>query len=129
MKQITKRLKDAEDLREGIEALVREHSINAGTIVSCVGSLSRAHVRMPRAQTHLTWNEALEIVSVTGTVSKTGIHIHISFSDIDGKVFGGHLSKGCIVRNTTEIILLSFEDTVYSREPDRDTGFDELVVK
>ena len=67
-------------------------------------------------------------MSGTGTLSQDGCHIHISISDSKGVVIGGHLTKGCIVRTTAEIVLLTFDDVVYKRKFDKNTGFDELVV-
>jgi len=129
MKQITKRLKSGEDLREEIVKLVRDNNVQAGVVISIVGGLSKANFRMGDGKTVNSWDESLEIVSGTGTVSQDNCHIHISASDIDGKVIGGHLKPGCIVKETVEIVLLAFEDVTYKREPDEDTGYDELVIK
>jgi uncharacterized protein len=129
MKQITVRLKEGQDLRQEIERILEEFDINAGVIFSAVGSLSKATVRMPVVDEPIirTWNEHLEIISVSGAVSKNGNHIHLSFSDINGHVWGGHLKDGCIVRTTVELVIGVFEDTVYRREVDPATGYDELV--
>ena len=56
-----------------------------------------------------------EIVSVTGTVSIHGSHIHVSISDEDGKTIGGHLVSGCKIYTTVEIVLAVFDDVVYKR--------------
>lgn len=129
MRQFTTRLKEGSDLRKGIEELAKENLIKAGVIVSAVGGLLPANVRMPGAKVNRTWNEPVEIVSITGTLSEMDSHIHISFSDIDGVVYGGHLNEGCIVRNTAEIVVLAFDDVKYVRESDPSTGYKELIVK
>ncbi len=132
MRQITIRLQPNEDLREGIERIAREHDIRAGCILSIVGGVKNANLRMagstPEAQTMWEWNEPLEIVSGTGTISPDGCHIHASFSRTDGSVIGGHLRQGCIVALTAEIVLLIFDDVRYARERDEETGFPELVA-
>jgi uncharacterized protein len=59
-------------------------------------------LRMAGAKIHKSWDEHLEIVSCQGTVSIHDPHIHISVSDINGHVWGGHLKDGCIVNSTVE---------------------------
>jgi len=129
MKQITKRLKPGQDLREEVEKLVKEHNIKAGTIISLVGGLKNANLRMADGKTVKSWDEPLEIVSGTGTLSQDGCHIHISASKLDGSVIGGHLKEGCIVKETVEIVLLVFDDVEYVRKPDKETGYNELDTK
>lgn len=131
MRQITHRLKNGQDLRTEIEKLLKEEDVKAGVIVSCVGSLHPAVVRMPVVDKPVvrTYNEPLEIVSMTGTVSIHGHHIHLSFSDGKGNVYGGHLKEGCIVRTTVELVILAFDDAEYKRVKDDKTGYEELVVE
>lgn len=128
MRQITKRLKRGQDLREGIESLVKENDIKAGVIISVVGGLKSAKLRMGDGKTVESWDEALEIVSGTGTLSQDDCHIHVSLSRQDGSVIGGHLKHGCIVKETAEIVLLVFDNVKYVRKPDESTGYDELEL-
>lgn len=128
MRQLTKRLKPGSDLREGIEELVKENSVKAGVLVSVVGNVKKAVLRMVGGKTEKTWDRPFEIVSGTGTLSVDGCHIHVALADSDGLVVGGHLKKGCIVKTTTEIVLLSLDDVEYKRILDHDTGYDELEV-
>jgi predicted DNA-binding protein with PD1-like motif len=128
MKTHAFRLNGGVDLKRSLEGYVRENYIGAGYILTCVGGLSRAVLRMPGAEDFVTIDEGLEIVSAQGTLSPEGCHIHASVSDRSGRVVGGHLSDGCIVRLTTEVALA--EDMAFSffREFDNDTGYKELVV-
>ena len=71
----------------------------------------------------------LEIDTVHGTVSANGVHLHISVSDVEGRVYGGHLKEGCIVRTTCELVVGALEDVVFDRVADEATGFDELVAQ
>lgn len=128
IKQITIRLKTGDDLRGGIDSALKKHGVKAGCLVSIVGSLSHGKLRMPGAKIVRDWTEELEIVSGTGTLSINGSHIHIAVSDINGKVIGGHLVNGSIVRTTAEIVILNFTDTEYSRVFDAGTGFAELEI-
>lgn len=133
MRQITVRLKPDEDLRGGIERMAKEHGVRAGCVLSIVGGVKQAKLRMagstPEAQTMQEWNEPLEIVSGTGTISPDGCHIHASFSRTNGSVIGGHLRHGCIVAFTAEIILFAFDDVRYARATDEETGFPELRIE
>ena len=129
MKQITKRLKPGEDLRVEIEKLVKDNNARAGVVLSLVGSLSKASLRLADGKKVKSWDKPFEIVSGTGTVSVNGCHIHIAISDEDGNVFGGHLKEGCVVNTTAEIVLLVFPDTEYKRVFDEETGYDELKTE
>jgi uncharacterized protein len=132
MKQYTKRLHNGEDLKKEIENFAEEKNISAGCILSLVGGLSKTVLKTPRKPGEMSQHvieKDVEIVSGTGTVSKHGHHIHLAVTDKDGKTVGGHLDYGCIVRVTTELVILSFNDVVYTREDDPETGFKELTVK
>lgn len=132
MKQITKRLLRGQDLRKGIEEMVREHGVKAGVLLSVVGSLKKAVLRMPQPNPDVLktreWEGLLEIVGGTGTLSQNGSHIHVSISDQEGNVFGGHLKEGCILRTGAEIVLGVFDDIEYKRVKDEETGYDELAI-
>lgn len=131
MKQITFRLKQGQFLKEEIEAKVRD--VKAGVLLSIVGGLENAKLRMaastPDNQIIKEWDEPFEIVSGTGTIADGKIHFHVSLSAKDGKVIGGHLKNGCKVRLTAEVVIGVFEDTVYTRILDTETGFKELAVE
>ena len=133
MQQITLRLKPGQDLKKEIEKIALDKNIEAGVLLSVVGGLEGAKLRMagsePERQIVKEWSEPLEIVSGTGTVSKNGCHIHVSLSDKEGSVIGGHLKDGCIVKFTAEVVLLVFEDILYKRVADEETGFNELEVE
>ena len=132
MKQITKRLHPNQDLRKEIENMVKESGVKAGVLLSIVGSLKTAVLRMPQLESdvHKTkeWSGPLEIVGSTATLSKNGSHIHISVCDEEGNVFGGHLKEGCILRTGAEVVIGVFDDIEYTRARDEETGFDELEI-
>jgi predicted DNA-binding protein with PD1-like motif len=70
-----------------------------------------------------------EIVSLTGTVSVNGSHLHISVSDSTGKTTSGHLLDSNIVYTTAEIILQEDSDFLFTRERDGTTPWEELQIK
>jgi predicted DNA-binding protein with PD1-like motif len=129
MKSHAIRLKPGHDLRQEIEALVERESIQAGAVLTCVGSLSTAVLRMA-GQKGLTFFERdFEIVSLVGTLSKDGCHLHLGLADFEGKMTGGHLAKGCLIRTTAEIVIAELRDFRFERDLDAETGYDELVIK
>src|SRR5471030_2296486 len=103
------RLAPGTDLKAELERLTEEHALRAGCILSCMGSLSRARLRMPGAvgdaEAFRTFAEPMEIVSLTGTLCSDGPHVHISLARPDGACIGGHLAQGCIVNTTAELVV------------------------
>jgi predicted DNA-binding protein with PD1-like motif len=128
MQAFTFRLKPGQDLFEEIEAVVAYKNIEAGCVLSAVGSLTHATLRLANREYFSEYDGHFEIVSMTGTVSTHGSHLHISISDGDGKTIGGHLVPGCKIYTTAEMVLGIFEDVVYKREFTEDSGYEELVV-
>src|SRR6266498_2103383 len=129
MKIYTFRLKPGQDLFDSIETFVADKRIEAGCVLSAVGSLTRATLRLANRSHYNEYEGHFEIVSMTGTVSTNGSHIHVSISDGDGVTIGGHLVSGCKIYTTAEIILAVFDDLVYKRELlENDSGYEELVV-
>lgn len=128
MKNYTFRLKSGQDLLETIETFIKEQTIEAGCVLSGVGSLTHFTLRFANQEVFAEGDGYFEIVSITGTVSIHGSHLHLSISDEQGKTIGGHLVSDCIIYTTAEIVLAVFEDTVYKREFAEDSGYDELVV-
>lgn len=125
----TFRLKPQKDLFDEIEAFVAAKNIQAGCMLSSVGSLTHATLRLANREFYTDYEGHFEIVSLIGTVSTNGSHLHISISDGDGKTIGGHLVSGCKVYTTAEIVIAVFEDVLYKRELlEDDSGYEELVV-
>lgn len=58
-----------------------------------MGSLAKAAIRFANQVTVSEFEEYFEIVSLTGTVSIHGSHLHISISDRNGRTIGGHLDS------------------------------------
>ena len=128
MENYTFRLKSGQDLFDSIEEFVSDRHIEAGCLLSSVGSVTRAVLRLANRETYSEYNGYFEIVSLNGTVSIHGLHLHISISDGDEKTIGWHLVSGCKIYTTAEIVVAAFDDVVYKREFAKDSGYDELVV-
>jgi len=125
----TFRLKPAQDLFDSIEEFIVDKKIEAGCVLSSVGSLTHATLRFANRDFYNEYEGHFEIVSITGTVSTNGSHIHVSISDGDGVTIGGHLVSGCKIYTTAEIVIAEFDDVIYKRELlENDSGYEELVV-
>jgi predicted DNA-binding protein with PD1-like motif len=94
MQYYTFRLKPEQDLFESIEAFVHEKRIEAGCVLSGVGSLTHVTLRLANRDFYSEYDGHFEIVSIAGTLSIHGSHLHISISDGDGKTIGGHFDSG-----------------------------------
>jgi predicted DNA-binding protein with PD1-like motif len=126
------RLKPGVEIKSAIQAYVQEHDLRAGAIVSCVGSTATAYLRLSNAKagedgSFLELRQPSEIVSLTGTVSVKGSHLHISLGDEKGDVFGGHLVNAT-VNTTCELVIAELNDLEFSRPKDEATGYGELEV-
>ena len=113
MQAITFRLKPGQDLFDEIEAVVAQKNIEAGCMLSAVGSLTHATLRFANREQNSQFDGHFEIVSMTGTVSVHGSHLHISISDGEGKTIGGHLESGCKIYTTAEMVIAVIEDVIY----------------
>lgn len=109
--------------------MVKRERISAGWIMTCVGSLTQTVIRYANQSGTDSLSGHFEIVSLTGTVSVDGNHIHIAVSDSTGKTIGGHLMPGNIVYTTAEIVIGETKDLSFIREKDGTTPWPELQVR
>ena len=107
---------------------MNDHHIAAGSVVSGVGCVSRWRLRDATGVRVRGGEEDVEIVSLMGTVSEHGCHLHASFSRADLSAFGGHLLPGCVVNTTAEIVLAEIEAAPSPGSRMAETGYDELVI-
>lgn len=121
------RLKKDKDLKKEIENYAIKNNVS-GVILSSVGSLSKIKIRLADGKTIMQKSGQFEIVSINGTLSKDGVYLHISLSDEEGRVIGGHLKDGCIINTTAEICLVEFDDIIFERKYDDLTGYNELEI-
>jgi len=124
------RLFPNQDLMQELEKIVKKNNIKAGFIISCLGSLTKAHLRMPGGKTFQTFEGQFEILCLNGTLSVNGSHLHLAMCAFpDGDVWGGHVTEsGCIINTTAEIIIGEIDTVEFQRKPDETTGFKELHV-
>ena len=123
------RLTKGMDLKKSIVEYCKENNIKAGIIGACVGCCYEIYFRLAGGKDFYHKMADHEIVSMTGTISEDGVHIHVSFADVNGNVVGGHLSDGCYVGSTAEIAIIELEEYKLTREFDESTGYKEIVIK
>lgn len=123
------RLLPHDDLKLSLIRFTQENKLTAGFIITCVGSLIKTTLRLANAKSITHYEGEMEIVSLTGTLSQDGVHLHISLADTEGATIGGHLMEGCIINTTAEIILGNAHDYQFTRELDPKTNFKELIIK
>jgi hypothetical protein len=123
------RLKPGQDLLLEIESFVKKEDIKAGWIITCAGSLTSTNIRFANQPEGTRANGHFEIVSLVGTISTNGSHLHLSVSDSLGNTTGGHLLEGNLVYTTAEIIIGESKNVVFTRENDGSTKWKELQIR
>ena len=128
MKVVPLRLQPGDDLRRSLEGWMGEQQEQAGCVISAVGSLSVAQLRFAGAAEATTINGELESLSLSGTLSADGAHLHIAVADSRRAVIGGHLCPGSLVRTTAELVIGLLPEWRFSRELGTATGYAELRI-
>lgn len=123
------RLAPGADLREELQAYAKAQGIQAGVVVTAVGSLSPTVLRLADQKETTVFDGKREIVSLVGTIGMTGCHLHLSVSDGQGITIGGHLADGSMVYTTAEVVLADLTGLKFDRAEDSRTGFRELIIQ
>ena len=71
MDNYTFRPKPGDDIFDSIDSFIREKKIEAGCVLSGVGSLTRSVLRLSNRDPYSEYEGHFVIVSLTGTVSRT----------------------------------------------------------
>jgi uncharacterized protein len=123
------RLNPGTDLRRELESAAAGGSANGCFVLSGIGSLVLARLRYAGRDLETTVAGPLEILTLAGSITVSGAHLHMSVSDANGQVFGGHVGYGNLIRTTAELLLVQVGEWDMSHEPDAATGYTELVVR
>ena len=129
MKTLALRLTAQQDLRASLESALASHACDAAFVLQGIGSLSTAHIRFAGMPDATVFQGSLEILTLAGSLSPDGGHLHISVADAQGRVFGGHVAYGCLVRTTAEVLVALLPEYRFSREPDAQSGYRELAIR
>ncbi len=123
------RLYPGADLRRALQDGAASRGTDSAFVVAGIGSLVEASLRYAGESGATLLAGPLEILGLSGSLTASGAHLHMSVSDASGRVHGGHVGHGCTIRTTAEILLALLPDGSLAREYDANTGFDELLVR
>lgn len=96
--------------------------------MTCVGSLRHAALRLADQPSTTEYEAKFEILSLVGTLSPDGPHLHIALADSAGTTIGGHLQAGNLIYTTAEIVIGELDQPVFTRPIDPETTYDELAI-
>jgi predicted DNA-binding protein with PD1-like motif len=123
------RLHPGNDLRQSLLQVAHDQPIAAGFILSGIGSLKQAAIRFANQKHATILTGYFEIVTLAGTLSNQGVHLHMAIASQSGRVIGGHVSDGCLIYTTAELVIGLLDAVSFCREPDPQTGFAELLIQ
>lgn len=129
METLVVRFRPGDDLYERLQQIVEAEQIDAGCVLACAGSLQQVALRYADRPEATQVAGKQEIVSLSGTLSRLGSHLHMSVSDGQGQTRGGHLMAGCQVYTTVELVIGVLPGLRFERELDPQSGYRELVVR
>jgi glutaredoxin/predicted DNA-binding protein with PD1-like motif len=92
------------DLRASLEQLGTEAGAS-GFVLGVVGDLSQAAFQCPGQAEPTVLQGHLEIITLQGTVAPQGVHLHLSLSDGECQVWGGHLEHGSLVLRGADLLV------------------------
>ncbi|WP_216919012.1 DUF296 domain-containing protein [Synechococcus sp. CCAP 1479/9] len=122
------RLPPGVDLRGELERMAQADPEFCGFIVCGIGSLESPVLRFADQARGVVLAGPQEVITLAGSVSRDGAHLHLVVADAEGRTLGGHLCHGSLVRTTMEIMLLCTEGWQLGRERDPATGHLELTI-
>ena len=121
------RLAPHQDLKK--ELLKVGSNSKAGFVITCVGSLEQVNLRFANQENGTLLKGHFEILSLVGTFSDSGAHLHISVADSTGRTIGGHLLDDSLIYTTAELVIGELTDLQFDRIVDSTYGYKELSVR
>ena len=104
MQPLPLKLAPGSDLRLSLEELAQRDGIS-GFVLGVVGNLTRASFQCPGQAEPTVLEGDLEVITLNGTFSPEGVHLHLSLSDGACQVWGGHLEPGTIVQKGVDLLI------------------------
>lgn len=117
------------ELRAALQELVEREHPRGAFVVCGIGSLDGAALRFAAQAEPTELPGPWEILTLSGSLSRDGLHLHLTIADAQGRVLGGHLSPGNRIRTTVELLLAPMTDLTLGRHWDPATGFKELLLQ
>ena len=122
------RLLPGQEVFTGLHTFVQQHQLHAAWIAGCTGSLTDVALRYAGQDATTQLTGTFEVISLNGTLELTGEHLHLSVSDPQGAMLGGHMMPGCTVRTTLELVIGELDALAFTRQPCPLSGYDELHI-
>ncbi len=104
MQPLPLKLVPGSDLRLSLEELAQRDGIS-GFVLGVVGNLTKASFQCPGQAEPTVLEGDLEVITLNGTFSPEGVHLHLSLSDGACQVWGGHLEPGTIVQKGVDLLI------------------------
>ena len=104
MQSLPLKLAPGSDLRLSLEELAKRDGIS-GFVLGVVGNLTKASFQCPGKSEPTELEGDLEVITLNGTFSPEGVHLHLSLSDGACQVWGGHLEPGTIVQKGVDLLI------------------------
>ena len=104
MQPLPPKLAPGSDLRLSLEELAQRDGIS-GFVLGVVGNLTKASFQCPGQAEPTVLEGDLEVITLSGTFSPEGVHLHLSLSDGACQVWGGHLEPGTIVQKGVDLLI------------------------
>ena len=104
METLPLELQPGQDLHVALSELAAQQQLS-GFVLGVVGNLSQACFRCPGQQEPTLMRGELEVITLNGTFSPSGVHLHLSLSDGACQVWGGHLEPGTVVLKGAQLLL------------------------
>ena len=104
METLPLELEPGQDLHLALSELAIQQQLS-GFVLGVVGNLSQATFRCPGQQQPTRMSGELEVITLNGTFSPAGVHLHLSLSDGACQVWGGHLEPGTVVLKGAQLLL------------------------
>ena len=77
MQAVPLRINPGEELRQALESAVAAHNCEAAFVISGIGSLAAAQLRLAGATQTKALQGDLEILTLAGTICADGSHLHM----------------------------------------------------
>ena len=92
------------DVYNSLNELQKHHS-SPSFLISAVGDLSKVSFKCPLNYKPVIFEKKLEIITLSGYIRSNESHLHISASDENCSVFGGHLLSEIVVLKSLDILI------------------------
>ncbi|WP_411871249.1 PCC domain-containing protein [Vulcanococcus limneticus] len=127
MRPVPLKLGPGSDLHRSLVQLGRAQNA-PGFVLGVVGNLSQVAFQCPGPGGPTVLQGDFEIISLQGTVGPEGVHLHLSFSDGDCQVWGGHLEPGTLVLKGADLLVGVLAEPAPADQPSPATGQPRVAI-